>query len=74
MTAAKDSEFVERGKERWILLRTVELLARKLAAQNGVPEDCGWDETATISFAQATVEYDDPNAVLTKYQWPEAKG
>jgi hypothetical protein len=69
VAAADNTEPVERGKERWILLRTIELLARKLAAQNGVPEDCGWDETATISFAQATVEYEDPNATLTKYVW-----
>jgi hypothetical protein len=49
-----------RGKEKWILLRTIELLARKVVAKDGGPEDCGWDITAAIAFSQATVEYDHP--------------
>jgi hypothetical protein len=46
-----------RCKDKWILLRTIELLARKLVAK-GYPESSDWDETATIAFSQATVEYD----------------
>jgi hypothetical protein len=47
-----------RGKEKWILLRTIELLARKLVAKEGDPGENGWDVTAAIAFSQATVEYD----------------
>jgi hypothetical protein len=49
-----------RGKERWILLRTIELLARKIVAKEGDPAEVGWDVTAAIAFSQATVEYDEP--------------
>jgi hypothetical protein len=47
-----------RGKEKWILLRTIELLARKLVAKEGDRNENGWDVTAAIAFSQATVEYD----------------
>jgi hypothetical protein len=49
-----------RGKEKWILLRTIELLARMVVrVQDGeTPDDCGWDVTATVAYSQATVEYD----------------
>jgi hypothetical protein len=49
-----------RSKERWILLRTIELLARMVVrVQDGkTPDDCGWDVTAAIAYSQATVEYD----------------
>jgi hypothetical protein len=52
-----------RGKERWILLRTIELLARKIAANDGDPAEVGWDVTAAVAFSQATVEYDQSTAV-----------
>lgn len=48
-----------RGKEKWILLRTI---ARKLVGPEN--EACGWDETATVAFSQATVEYDHPAVKL----------
>jgi hypothetical protein len=49
-----------RGKEKWIMLRTIELLARMVVrVQDGkATDDCGWDVTAAIAFSQATVEYD----------------
>lgn len=46
-----------RGKEKWILLRTIEILARKVVAMEGDTSEAGWDVTAAIAFSQATVEY-----------------
>jgi hypothetical protein len=46
------------GKEKWILLRTIELLARQIVTKTGDPGENGWDVTAAIAFSQATVEYD----------------
>jgi len=53
-----------RGKEKWMLLRTIEILARKLVAK-GYPESSDWDTHAAIAFSQATVEYDQAPAVKT---------
>jgi hypothetical protein len=69
MTVAMDQhhkhDAVSYAKERWILLRTIELLARKLVAWEGTPESAGWDQVAVVAYSQATVEHDEPGRVKT---------
>jgi hypothetical protein len=47
---AAEHRFVERGEERWILLRALELLAKQVGGDS-------WEQVAAEAFTRAQNEY-----------------
>jgi hypothetical protein len=50
--AANGHRYVERNEERWIMLRTLELLAKQIAGDS-------WEQVAAEVFARAQIEYSE---------------